>query len=79
MTMNERGHFGSSTRVEHNRDAFRQFLSTLPPGSPIAVESTGSWCWLIDEMEKAGHIPRLAGYAGTVPRVHSTKARRAFS
>lgn len=47
-------------RVEHNREEFREFLETLNPGTPIAVESTGNWYWIIDEMEKAGHLPSLA-------------------
>jgi transposase len=35
-------------------------LAELPPGSPIAVETTGNWYWIIDEMERAGHMPELA-------------------
>lgn len=46
-------------RVAHDRESFRGFLSTLPGRSPIAVETTGNWYWLIDEMERAGHIPFL--------------------
>lgn len=60
VPMNEAGHTGPSVRVEHEREQFRRFLHTLPGGSPIAVESTGNWYWLIDEMEKAGHVPQLA-------------------
>jgi transposase len=47
-------------RVEHDRDTFRKFLETLPAGSPIAVETTGNWYWIVDEMEQAGHYPALA-------------------
>ena len=47
-------------RVAHDREGFREFLQTLPTGSPIAVETTGNWYWLIDEMEKTGHTPFLA-------------------
>ncbi len=64
--MNERGQTGSSIRVDHDRGLFRHFLRTLPPGSPIAVETMGSWYWMIDEMEKAGHRPIL---------VHAGKAK----
>jgi transposase len=46
-------------RVEHQKETFREFLETLDPGTKIAVESTGNWYWLIDEMEKAGHCPVL--------------------
>jgi transposase len=59
-SINETGRYGYMVKVEHDRRIFRNFLSTLPSGSPIAVESVGNWYWLIDEMEKAGHIPMLA-------------------
>jgi len=26
----------------------------------IALEATGHWSWMVDEMEKAGHRPHLA-------------------
>jgi len=53
-------------RVEHELEGFRLFLRNLPPASPIAVETTGNWYWIIDEMEKAGHVPALA---------HATKSK----
>jgi len=57
--IDETGKFGLTRRVEHDREGYRSFLQTLPPCSPIAVESTGNWYWMIDEIEKAGHIPAL--------------------
>jgi transposase len=57
--MDEKGQRGSDVRVEHDRVQFRQFLDTLPTGSPIALESIGSWYWMIEEMEQAGHVPFL--------------------
>lgn len=59
-SINEAGHRGSCIRVENDRYQFSRFLQTLPPGSPIAVETVGNWYWMIDEMEKARHEPRLA-------------------
>jgi len=59
-TMDERGKVDRVKRVEHDLDGFRSFLSELPPTSPIAVETTGNWYWIIDEMERAGHLPELA-------------------
>jgi len=59
-SINEAGHRGSCIRVENDRYQFSRFLQTLPPGSPIAVETVGNWYWMIDEMEKASHEPRLA-------------------
>lgn len=59
VAVDETGRLGPARRVEHDRGSFRAFLQTLPPHSPIAVESTGNWYWLIDEMENAGHAPSL--------------------
>lgn len=50
---------GFSVKVANDRHQFRCFLRTLPPGSPIAVETVGNWYWMVDEMEEAGHKPRL--------------------
>jgi transposase len=38
----------------------RAFLEDLPAGSKIALETSGSYYWLVDEMERAGHEPQLA-------------------
>lgn len=65
-SVNEAGQRGKFVRVEHDRNSLRLFLSKLPPKSPIAVETVGNWYWIIDEMEKAGHIPSL---------VHAAKAK----
>jgi hypothetical protein len=35
-------------------------LRGLPVGSSIAVETVGNWYWIVDEMQQAGHQPRLA-------------------
>jgi transposase len=56
----ENGQFGNPVRVEHEREAFRRYLNSLPEHSGIAIESTGHWYWLVDEMEHAGHRPHLA-------------------
>jgi transposase len=40
--------------------------ATLPPASPIAIESVGNWYWMIEAMEQAGHKPIL---------VHPRKAK----
>lgn len=57
--MDEEGNQGPSLRVNNERDQFSYFLDTLPPGSPIALETVGNWYWMVDEMEQAGHEPRL--------------------
>src|SRR6266581_3236874 len=53
-------------RVEHERDALRQFLERCERGSPVAVETTGNWYWIVDEIEAAGCVPKL---------VHARKAK----
>jgi transposase len=55
----EGGEIVPAQRVEHDRESYRSFLNGLPAASQIAVESVGNWYWLIDEMEKAGHVPTL--------------------
>jgi transposase len=60
VTMNEEGEYGRAVRVGHDREVFREYLRELPPGSQIALETSGSYYWLVDEMERAGHRPQLA-------------------
>jgi len=56
---NDKGPIGRPVRVEHNRAIFRRFLEDLPERTTIAVETIGSWYWLIDAMKEAGHNPVL--------------------
>lgn len=58
-TVNEKGIVGSPERVPHDKDLYRKYLATLPPGSPIALESVGNWYWMVEAMELAGHQPIL--------------------
>lgn len=58
--MDERGNATRRVRIEHVRKDYAHFLRQLPEGSQIAVESTGHWYWLVDEMERAGHHVPLA-------------------
>jgi transposase len=60
VAMNENGEYGRAIRVGHDREVFRAFLKELPPGSEIALETSGSYYWLVEEMERAGHRPQLA-------------------
>jgi len=64
--VDEKGQVSSPERVEHDKALYRKYLSTLPPGSPIAIESVGNWYWMIQTMEEAGHQPIL---------VHPRKAK----
>lgn len=53
-------------RVEHIPGAIRDCLQGSERGTPVAVEATGNWYWIIDEIEQAGLEPRL---------VHPRKAK----
>ena len=63
----ESGQPMEAVRVDHQRGEMRKYLATLPAGTPIAVETLGSWYWLVDEMEQAGHQPMLT---------HAAKAKK---
>jgi transposase len=60
IAMNEDGEYGKPIRVPHEREEMRAFLRGLPEGSRIALETSGSYYWLVDEMERAGHEAQLA-------------------
>jgi len=60
VAVNEKGQAGEALRVTHDREVYREFLARLPAQSTIAVEATGHYAWLVDEMEALGHHPRLA-------------------
>ena len=53
-------------RIPHDRGALQHFLAGCERGSPVAVETIGSWYWIVDEIERAGCLPRL---------VHARKAK----
>jgi hypothetical protein len=38
------------------------------PRSAIAVEASGSYSWLVDEMKRSGHYPRLCNQRGLAGR-----------
>jgi transposase len=53
-TGTSRGH-----RLEHAPGAVRKYLAGSAPGTGVAVEATGNWYWIIDEIEQAGMRPLL--------------------
>jgi transposase len=59
VAVNEKGQAGEALRVAHDRQLYREFLARLPAHSAIAVEASGSYSWVVDEMERLGHCPRL--------------------
>jgi hypothetical protein len=59
VAVNEKGQAGEALRVVHDRQLYREFLARFPLHSTIAVEASGSYSWLVDEMERSGHRPKL--------------------
>jgi transposase len=59
VAVDEAGRARPAQRVPHEGTAFQDFLRSLPPGSPIALETSGHWYWMVDAMEQAGHRPLL--------------------
>ena len=57
--LDEQGAVSCYQRVEHDREKVREALARLAVGSRIALEAGGSYYWLVEEMEKAGHQPQL--------------------
>lgn len=46
-------------RVDHAPGSLREFLREREPGSPVAVETIGTWYWIVQEIEQAGMVPKL--------------------
>lgn len=53
-------------RIEHSRGAIAGYLQRCQRGTPVAVEATGNWYWIVEEIEQAGLVPQL---------VHPRKAK----
>ena len=73
VAVNEKGQAGEAVRVEHDRRQYREFLSKLPKQSLIAIEASGHYGWLVDEMEQFGHCPKLANPLEAKRRMGKTK------
>jgi transposase len=53
-------------RIDHAPGAIRQSLKGREKGTAVAVEATGNWYWIVDEIEQAGMEAKL---------VHPRKAK----
>jgi transposase len=60
VSLREDGRCEAPVRVEHNEGEMKRYLEQLPAGSPVALETSGNWYWLVRAMEEAGLDPRLA-------------------
>lgn len=58
-TIDEKGNIGPFQKRSNDKESIGEYLNSLPKGIPIAVESTGNWYWLIDQMEQVGLKPML--------------------
>ena len=73
VAVNEKGQAGEALRVAHDRQLYREFLAQLSAHSSIAVEASGSYSWLVDEMERSGHRPKLCNPLEAKRRMGLTK------
>jgi transposase len=61
-----RGGRARQRRIEHRPGVIRAYLSDVEVGTTVAVEATGNWYWIVDEIEAAECRPAL---------VHPRKAK----
>src|SRR2546425_4404003 len=47
-------------RLVNDVERLEQFFAQLPPKTPVAIEASGTWWWLVDLLEKLGHQPVLS-------------------
>src|SRR6266571_77826 len=47
-------------RLANDAARLEKFFADLPPHSPIAIEASGTWWWLVDLLEELGHQPVLS-------------------
>jgi len=59
VEMDEEGEVYGPTRVDHDSEELQRHLDLLPDGTPVAIETSGRWYWMANEVEDAGCIPRL--------------------
>jgi hypothetical protein len=59
-------------RLPNDLAHLEPFFAQLPTPSPIAIEASGTWWWLVDLLERLGH-PRL-GECNIEPAPHEAPA-----
>src|SRR5438445_6466318 len=60
------GKIVQQVRLTHGPGAVRRYLARCTPGTAVALEATGNWYWIVEEIEQAGLQPQL---------VHPRKAK----
>ncbi|NIO00183.1 MAG: IS110 family transposase [Anaerolineae bacterium] len=58
--LDDQGRLREKQRVDHEPGTIRDYLAQFPEGTPVALESVGNWYWIVDEIEAAGCVPRMA-------------------
>lgn len=72
VALNEKGQASRPVRVEHDRETMRTFLRRWPAQTPVAIEASGHYYWLVDEIEAAGLVPHLGHPRETKKRMGKT-------
>jgi transposase len=73
VVVDEKGQASKPIRVPHDQGSIREFLKQLPAHSMIAIEASGHYSWLVDEMERQGHLPKLCNPLEAKRRMGLTK------
>lgn len=47
-------------RLANDATRLEQFFAQLPPQTPVAIEASATWWWLVDLLERIGHQPVLS-------------------
>jgi transposase len=47
-------------RLPNEAVGLEKFFAQFPPQTPIAIEASGTWWWLVDLLEQLGHRPVLS-------------------
>ena len=42
-------------RLPNDAARLVKFFAELPPQTPVAIEASGTWWWLVDLLEELGH------------------------
>jgi transposase len=50
--MDERGHILEQVNLPHATGALQHYLTALPADVHLAVEATGNWMWLYEQIEE---------------------------
>jgi transposase len=47
-------------RLPNDAGVLEKFFAQFPPQTPVAIEASGTWWWLVDLLEQLGHRPVLS-------------------